>query len=69
MATRFDPDPLLDELEAQRSEFEAQFGGDRKKIAEYYMEYQKQFADRLVRSARPEAGAAPEAGETGKSAA
>lgn len=50
MATRFGPDPLLDELETQRLEFEAQFGGDRKKIAEYYMEYQKQFADRLVTS-------------------
>jgi hypothetical protein len=69
MATRFGPDPLLDELEAQRLEFEAQFGGDRTKITEYYMEYQKQFADRLVRSARPDAGTAAEAGTSGKSAA
>lgn len=69
MATRFRSDPLLDELEAQRLEFEAQFGGDRKKIAEYYMEYQKQFADRLVRSARPVSGTAVGAGKPGKTAA
>lgn len=69
MATRFGPDPLLDELETQRLEFEAQFGGDRKKIAEYYMEYQKQFADRLVTSVRPVSGTEPEGGKPGKSAA
>jgi hypothetical protein len=69
MATRFGPDPLLDELEAQRLEFEAQFGGDRKKIAKYYMEYQKQFAKRLVRSAHPVSGTAVEAGKPGRSAA
>ena len=65
MATRFRPDPLLDELEAQRLEF----GGDRKKIAEYYMEYQKQFADRMVTSERPAVEPAPEGGNSGKSAA
>lgn len=69
MATRFRPDPLLDELEAQRLEFEAQFGGDRKKIAEYYMEYQKQFAHRMVTSVRPAVEPAPEGGNSGKSAA
>jgi hypothetical protein len=69
MATRFDPDPLLDELDAQRMEFEAQFGGDRTKIADYYLEYQKQFAERLVRLARPEAGTTPGAQTPGKSAA
>jgi len=69
MATRFDSDPLLDELEAQRMEFEAQFGGDRTKIADYYMEYQKQFAERLVTSARPEAKTTPAAQTPGKTAA
>ena len=69
MTTRFRPDPLLDELDAQRLEFEAQFGGDREKIAEYYREYQKQLADRLVTSVRPEGETAPAAVKPGKSAA
>lgn len=69
MATRYDPDPLLDELEAARMQIEAPFAGDRKKFAEYYMEYQKQFADRMVTSVRPVGEPAPEGGNAGKSAA
>ncbi|MBW3656230.1 MAG: hypothetical protein KY444_08985 [Gemmatimonadetes bacterium] len=69
IATRYDPDPLLDELEAARLQIEAPFAGDRKKFAEYYMEYQKQFADRMVTSVRPAVEPALEAGKPGKSAA
>ncbi|HEY7771410.1 hypothetical protein [Longimicrobium sp.] len=69
MAARYDPDPLLDELEATRLQIEAPFAGDRKKFFEYYMEYQKQFADRLVTSVRPAVELAPEGGNPGKSAA
>lgn len=69
MATRYDPDPLLDEIEAARLQIESPFAGDRKKFAEYYMEYQKQFADRMVTSVRPAVEPAPEGGNAGKSAA
>lgn len=69
MATRYDPDPLLDEIEAARLQIEAPFAGDRQKFAQYYMEYQKQFADRLLTSVRPAVEPAPGGENAGKSAA
>jgi hypothetical protein len=41
-------DPLLDEVDEARREILAECGGDPRKALESYLEYQKQFADRLV---------------------
>ena len=41
-------DPLLDEVDEARREILAEYGGDPRKALESYLEYQKQFADRLV---------------------
>lgn len=55
------PDPLLDEVDEARRRILAECGGDPQKVMESYMEYQKQFADRLVnydKSARKDQSAA-----------
>lgn len=41
-------DPLLDEVDEARRRILADCGNDPEKVLEFYMEYQKQFADRLV---------------------
>ena len=41
-------DPLLGEVDEARREILAECGGDPRKALESYLEYQKQFADRLV---------------------
>lgn len=69
MDQRHRPDPLLDELEADRLGFEARFGGDMKKISAYYMEYQRRFADRLVTREQLDGERSPRPAEVGKSAA
>ena len=42
------PDPLLDEVDEARRRILAECGNDPKKVMESYLEYQRQFADRLV---------------------
>lgn len=42
------PDPLLEEIWAIRRRIAAQHGNDPKRLIAHYIEYQKQFADRLV---------------------
>jgi hypothetical protein len=42
------PDPLLDEVDEARRRILAECDNDPKKVMESYLEYQKQFADRLV---------------------
>lgn len=41
-------DPLLDEIDEARRRILADCGNDPEKVLEFYFEYQKQFADRLV---------------------
>lgn len=41
-------DPLLDEVYEARQRILEECGGDPQKALESYLEYQKQFADRLV---------------------
>lgn len=55
------PDPIVDEVRQVRHEISARFGHDPVRLAEYYMELQEQYRDRLVDP--------PEPPETGKSAA
>jgi hypothetical protein len=54
-------DPLLDEVDEARRQILAECGGDPRKALESYLEYQKQFGDRLVNYEKPR--------RTGKSAA
>jgi hypothetical protein len=46
-------DPLLDEIDEARRRILADCGGDPEKVLEFYFEYQKQFADRLVNYSKP----------------
>ena len=41
-------DPLLDEVDEARRQILAECSGDPRKALESYLEYQKQFGDRLV---------------------
>lgn len=41
-------DPLLDEVDEARQRILEECGGDPDKVLESYLEYQKQFGDRLV---------------------
>ncbi|MBV9109442.1 MAG: hypothetical protein JO306_08565 [Gemmatimonadetes bacterium] len=41
-------DPVLEEIWAIRERLGERFGNDVRKLGEYYMEFQKQFAERLV---------------------
>ncbi|HEX5872335.1 MAG TPA: hypothetical protein VFY65_18025 [Longimicrobium sp.] len=42
------PDPLLEELEEARQRIFARCDHDPAKVLQYYLEYQKQYADRLI---------------------
>lgn len=42
-------DDAVEEVRAVRRRISARFDDDPAKIAEYYMEYQKQFGDRLLK--------------------
>lgn len=41
-------DPLLDEIDEARRRILSDCGNDPEKVLEFYKEYQKQFADRIV---------------------
>jgi hypothetical protein len=41
-------DPVLEEIWAIRDRIGARFGNDIHKLGEYYMDFQKQFGDRLI---------------------
>jgi hypothetical protein len=45
-------DPVIEEIRAVRSRISAQFDHDPDKIVAHYMELQKQYADRLIGSAK-----------------
>lgn len=42
------PDPLIDEIHAIRRKIWEEHGNDVGRVVEHYMEYQKQFTDRLI---------------------
>ena len=46
------PDPVIDEIREIRHRISAMCDHDPAKLVAYYMEYQKQFQDRLVPSPR-----------------
>ncbi|HKP76582.1 MAG TPA: hypothetical protein VJT67_13725 [Longimicrobiaceae bacterium] len=41
-------DPLIDEIRAIRAKISREHGDDPQRLCEHYMEYQKQFAGRLI---------------------
>jgi hypothetical protein len=41
-------DPLLEELDAARRRLFAKCGNDPERVFEWFLEYQKQYADRLI---------------------
>ncbi|MFL5542740.1 MAG: hypothetical protein ACJ8J0_27410 [Longimicrobiaceae bacterium] len=42
------PDPLIDEIYEIRKRISREHGDDIDRLVEHYMEYEKQFADRLI---------------------
>lgn len=48
MSKHEEPDPLIDEIRAIRAQISREHGDDVERLGKHYMEYQKQFADRLV---------------------
>lgn len=58
----FEPDPLLDEVEAAQRRLEAEFDNDPAKLRAHYEEVQKRYADRLI--SRHAAGRVAEAGKS-----
>ncbi len=46
--TPLPPDPVIDEIREIRRRISAQFDHDPKRLLEYYIEFQRQFGDRLV---------------------
>lgn len=53
MSKREEPDPLIDEIREIRARISREHGDDVRRLGEYYMEYQKQFADRLISTPPP----------------
>ena len=49
----YPPDPMIDEIRAIRRKISAEHGHDPKRLVEHYMEFQQQFADRLVAPPEP----------------
>jgi vacuolar-type H+-ATPase subunit H len=48
MTRRTSADELIDEIREIRRQIFAECGNDPKRLVEHYMEFQQQFADRLV---------------------
>ena len=48
MARRTAADQVIDEIREIRKQIFAECGNDPQRLVEHYMEFQKQFADRLV---------------------
>lgn len=46
------PDPTLDRIRRVRHEISEEVGHDPKRLVAHYLEYQKQFSDRLVQDSR-----------------
>lgn len=46
------PDPTIERIRRIRHEISEQCDHDPQKIVEYYMRYQRKFADRLIKSAK-----------------
>lgn len=47
------PDPLIDEIYETRKRISREHGDDIDRLVEHYMEYEKQFADRLISAPPP----------------
>ncbi|MFL5386982.1 MAG: hypothetical protein ACJ8GN_31190 [Longimicrobiaceae bacterium] len=47
------PDPLIDEIYEIRKRISREHGDDIDRLVEHYMEYEKQFADRLISTPPP----------------
>lgn len=62
-------DDAIEEVRAVRRQIWAEFDNDPYKYYEHLLEYQKQFADRLITSPEPLGDAPRDSEETGKSAA
>jgi hypothetical protein len=64
-------DPVIDEIRAIRRRISARFGHDPARLVAHDMEFQKQFADRLIDAPAPpapgqaETPACPPGGESG----
>lgn len=54
MSKQDEPDPLIDEIHEIRRRIFAEHGNDLTRLCEHYMEYQKQFADRLISAPPPD---------------
>lgn len=52
MSKRDETDPLVDEIRAIRARISREHGDDVRRLGEYFMEYQKQFADILIYTPR-----------------
>jgi hypothetical protein len=46
--SQIEPDPVIDEVREVRHQISARFDHDPERLVAYYVEYQKQFADRLL---------------------
>lgn len=60
--TPLPPDPVIDEIREVRRQISAQFDHDPKRMLEYYIEFQRQFGDRLVSPPTTPPVANPEVG-------
>lgn len=47
------PDPLIDEIHEIRKRISREHGDDIGRLVEHYMEYEKQFTDRLISTPSP----------------
>jgi hypothetical protein len=45
-----DPDPAIQEIREVRHQISAEFDHDPRKLLKFYMEFQKQYADRLIKA-------------------
>ena len=52
MTTPLPPDPVIDEIREVRRRISARFDDDPERLVAYYIEIQKQYADRLLDSER-----------------
>jgi hypothetical protein len=48
MSKHEESDPLIDEIRAIRAQISHEHGDDVERLGKHHMEYQKQFADRLI---------------------
>jgi hypothetical protein len=62
-------DPVIDEVRAVRHRILAECGHDPIKLVAYYMQFQQQFRDRLIKGTTPPVAFGPSAAKTGAAVA